>query len=104
MNRAASPPQHSALSTLHSRSAPDRLAQRTQSRRERILLARHMVQAMSVAERFDEYWINKCGGGRYEVEMNSWAWADHTDKCIAICIAALRAVGVPDKEIEEVCG
>lgn len=61
----------------------------------------NIAHAHIFAEQFDEYWINKIGGGTYEVEMNSWAWAHHQDKCIAICIAGLRATGVSEERIKE---
>lgn len=63
--------------------------------------SRNIAHAMEVFDRFTDAIIEKAGAG-YEVTISAWATAHHADKCIAICLAALRAVGVPDKEIEEV--
>lgn len=65
--------------------------------------SRNIAHAMEVFDKWTHASIEKSGGA-YEVTINSWATEYRTDICIAICLAALRAMGVPDKEIEEVCG
>lgn len=65
--------------------------------------AGNIAHAMEVFDKWTHASIEKSGGA-YEVTINSWATEYRTDICIAICLAALRAMGVPDKEIEEVCG
>lgn len=63
--------------------------------------SRNIAHAMEVFDKWTHASIEKSGGA-YEVTINSWATEYRTDICISICLAALRAMGVPDKEIEEV--
>lgn len=56
--------------------------------------------AMEVFDKFTDALLEKAGDG-YEVTINAWAQGDNKNKCIAICLAALRAVGMTDAEIGE---
>lgn len=62
--------------------------------------AGNIAHAMEVLMTFNAYGIKK---GMASVKGNKrWCHVLNDDICIAICLAALRAAGVPDKEIEEV--
>jgi len=64
--------------------------------------SRNIAHAMEVLMTFNAYGIKK---GMASVKGNKrWCHVLNDDICIAICIAALRAKGVADKDIEEVCG
>jgi hypothetical protein len=60
----------------------------------------NIADAMEVFDKFTDAVLEKAGEG-YEVTINAWAQGDNKNKCVAICLAALRAVGMTDAEIGE---
>lgn len=62
--------------------------------------SRNIAHAMEVFDKFEDGVITKDAWG-YEVKTNLWISEHDANLCIAICLAALRAVGVTDKEIEK---
>jgi hypothetical protein len=70
------------------------------NRCECFMPATSIADAMRVADQFTDYEIAK-GGESYTVTISGFLTATEKTKELAICIAALRACGVPEREIEE---
>jgi hypothetical protein len=58
-----------------------------------------IADAWQVLDRWTDWQLEKCGEA-YECNIGP-GHARHADKCVAICLAALRAVGVSEAEIQE---